>query len=79
VRQPRRTDTIADGEATRLGPQRVDDAHDLMTWNDERAAREQIALCEMQISPTDAAGQNPQPKLPVTGNRNLPLDRHKRT
>ena len=82
--QPRHADAVADGERrrargaarrdeVRARPERHDLADDLMTGDDGRAVRRQLALEDVQVGAADAAGQHPQEDLARTrlGHREL--------
>jgi hypothetical protein len=76
--QPRGADSVAERKASRLRTERVDDADDLMSGNDEWTTRREVALGEVEIGPADAARTDPQSKLPPTRVWNLALNRYER-
>ncbi len=82
--QPRHADAVAGGERRRArlaarsdelraGPERHHLADDLVSGDDGRAVRRQLALQDVQVGAADAAGQHPQEDLARTrlGHRQL--------
>ena len=56
VTEPRDADRAADGEARTAGAARVDDADHLVTGRDAASTRRKVALSEVKVRATHAAG-----------------------
>ena len=67
--QPRDADAIADLEARRALAKHVHPSDDLVTRDDARAARQEVALGQVEICPADAADVHSHPHLACRGQR----------
>ena len=71
--QPRDADAIADLEARRALAEHVHPSDDLVTRDDARAARQEVALGQVEICPADAADVHSHPHLACRGQRRVAL------
>ncbi len=65
--QPGNANPIADAEPRRALTQRIDDADDLMTWDDGKAGSRNFALDDVEVGVADAAGMDGDANLIRTG------------
>ena len=70
----RRRARLAAGRVPGAGPERRDLADDLMTGDDRRAVRRQLALEDVQVGTADAAGADTEQHLSRTGLGDRQLD-----
>jgi hypothetical protein len=69
VSQPRDPDAISTSEASRAGPDLIDDADDLVPRDDVGPLWPKVAFGEVQVGATHAADSDPQPDLAGSSNR----------
>jgi hypothetical protein len=67
VGQPRDSDPVTRGETRAVGTELVDDADDLVAWDDVWTVDREIALGDMEVGSAHAAGGHPDPDLARTG------------
>jgi hypothetical protein len=59
-------DALAGSEAAHALPNRVDDAHDLVSWDDRQPGIRQVAVDDMEIGPANRARLDPHATLNQT-------------
>jgi hypothetical protein len=73
--QPSDADACPDAETFTLWAELLDDADDLVTGDDSRVLRLEVALADVQIRSANATRLHPHEDLAVTGNRHLHVGR----
>ena len=71
--EPGHADALADGEAGNFVADRIDRSDNFMAGHERQHGFRQLAIDDMQIGSTDAAGENSQPHLARAGRGQGPL------